>query len=82
MGVLAACRGRRAYLDCNIFIYAVEGVPITADIVGELFDLIDAAETAAISGELTLAEILAKPLEQSRDDIARIYEELLQSSPG
>lgn len=82
MGALAACRGRRVYLDSNIFIYAVEGVPAVAEAVGELLDLIDAAATAAATSELTLAEVLVKPLESNRDDIARIYEDLLQSSPG
>jgi predicted nucleic acid-binding protein len=82
MGVLTACRGRRVYHDSNIFIYAVEGMSPAAEAVGELFDLIDAAKTTAVSSDLTLAELLVRPLELGRDDLVGIYAELLQPSPG
>lgn len=82
MGVLAACRSRRVYLDSNIFIHAVGGDPTTAEAVGELFDLMDAAQTAAVTSELTLAEVLVRPLKLDRDDLFGIYEELPQPSPG
>ena len=59
-----------------------EGVSAAAEAVGELLDLIDTAGTAAVTSDLTLAEVLVKPLELNCDDIARIYEDLLQSSPG
>jgi hypothetical protein len=77
MGVLTACRGRRVYHHGNTFIYAVEGMSPAAEAVGELFDLIDAAKTTAVSSDLTLAELLVRPLELGRDDLVGIYAELL-----
>ena len=80
MDVLAACRGRHVYLDTNIFIYAVEGLAEHAPVLGGLFDLLAAGEVRGTTSELTLAEALAKPLENNRDDVARIYQEMLTSS--
>ena len=40
-------RGRRVYLDTNIFIYAVEAVAEYAAAVDALFDLIEAARLQA-----------------------------------
>ena len=80
MDALAACHGRHVYLDTNILIYAVEGLPEHAGTIGALFDRIDAGEVRATTSELTLAEALAKPLETGRNDIARLYEDMLSSA--
>ncbi len=80
MGIVEALRGRRVYLDTNIFIYAVEAVAEYAAVVDALFDLLEGGEIEAVTSELTLAEALAKPFEAGRSDIAQVYEAMLAPS--
>ena len=80
MGGVAALRGKRVYLDANVFIYAVERSPEHAAFLDGLFDLLEAGEVVAVTSELTLAEVLAKPLEEGREDLARLYEEMVAPS--
>jgi predicted nucleic acid-binding protein len=72
--------GRTAYLDTNIFIYAVEGYEPEQDFVRGLFAAIDRSELAAVTSEFTLAELLVKPFELGRHDVAAIYVELVRHS--
>lgn len=80
MGGVDALIGKGVYLDANVFVYAVEGFPEHQPFVDELFRSIDDGHIAAVTSELTLAEVLIKPLETRRDDVVAIYKELLQSS--
>jgi predicted nucleic acid-binding protein len=80
MGVVAACRGRRVYLDANIFIYAVEASTEYLPTLTPLFELFADGGAAAVASELALAEVLPRPLEAGRPDIATLYEEMLTSS--
>lgn len=80
MGRVDALIGKGVYLDTNVFVYAVEGFPEHQAFVDELFRSIDDGHVAAVTSELTLAEVLIKPLETGRDDIAAVYEQLLQNS--
>jgi predicted nucleic acid-binding protein len=80
MGIVESLRGRRVYLDTNVFIYAVEGVAEHADAIERLFSLIEEGELAACTSELALAEALAKPFEIGRNDIAQVYEAMLAPS--
>ena len=49
--------------------------------VDELLGLIEEGTITAFTSELTLAECLAKPFEEGRDDIVQAYEEFLTPSP-
>jgi predicted nucleic acid-binding protein len=80
MGGIDALRGRRLYLDANVFIYAVEGSPEHVAFLEGLLDLLDAGDATAVTSELTLAEVLAKPFEENRTDLADIYEEMVAPS--
>ena len=62
MGPLDALRGRRAYLDANVFIYAASAIGPYAAFLSELFRAIDAAQVEAFSSELTVMEVLVAPL--------------------
>jgi predicted nucleic acid-binding protein len=53
---------------------------MVADNLGDLFGIGSLAIVAVFTSELALAETLAKPFETGRDDIARVYEEMLSSS--
>jgi predicted nucleic acid-binding protein len=80
MEIIESLRGRKVYLDTNIFIYAVEAVVQYATAVNALFDLIEGGQIEAVTSELTLAEVLAKPFEAGRHDIAQVYETMLSPS--
>jgi predicted nucleic acid-binding protein len=80
MAVLEALPAGKVYLDTNVFIYAVEAVAEYGTAIGELFRLIDAGTISAVTSELALAEVLAKPFEAGRHDVAEIYQEMLAPS--
>lgn len=71
MGLLTAIRGDRIYLDTNVWIYAVESYPSFIQDLTALFQSIDQGHQVAITSELSLAEVLVKPLReknQARQD--------------
>ncbi|HWN51419.1 MAG TPA: PIN domain-containing protein [Xanthobacteraceae bacterium] len=69
--------GRAFYLDTNIIIYAIEGKNPWSDILRELFRAVDERAIHTFTSELTVAEVLAKPLELGIIDLVATYEELL-----
>ncbi|NEQ36832.1 MAG: type II toxin-antitoxin system VapC family toxin [Okeania sp. SIO3I5] len=81
MGILEAITGKRVYLDTNIFIYAVEGYAEFQDVLNELFETFDNGNLKAITSELTLAEVLVKPLIDNNTEVCLSYENSIQSSP-
>ena len=81
MAGLADLPSGKVYLDTNVFIYAVEAVPEYAVAVEALFGRIDDRSVVAVTSELTLGEVLAKPFEAGRYDIVAVYEEMLTPSP-
>ncbi|MGG6269325.1 type II toxin-antitoxin system VapC family toxin [Leptolyngbya sp. AN03gr2] len=71
MGLLTAIRGNRIYLDTNVWIYAVESYPSFIQDLTALLQSIDQGHQVAITSELSLAEVLVKPLrekDQARQD--------------
>ncbi len=80
MATLERLPGGKVYLDANVFIYAVEAVAEYAVEIEALFSRIDDGSIVAATSELTLAEVLAKPFEAGRHDIARINEDMLAPS--
>lgn len=73
--------GRTVYLDANAFIYAVERVAPYAQALRPLFASIAAGDTSAVTSEITLAEVLVKPL-QARDAELRVEFESALAGPG
>lgn len=65
------------YLDTNIIIYSVEGFPDYADKIKLLLDELDATEIIAVTSELTLAEVLVKPLQDGNVKIQQAYKDFL-----
>ncbi|NES93533.1 MULTISPECIES: type II toxin-antitoxin system VapC family toxin [Okeania] len=80
MGILEAITGTRVYLDTNIFIYAVEGYAEFQALLNELFEAFDNGSLKAITSELTLAEVLVKPLIENNTEVCLIYENAIQNS--
>ena len=80
MAILEVITGNRIYLDTNIFIYAVEGYAKFETELNELFEALDAGNLQAITSELTLAEVLVKPLIDKNAKVCSAYENAIQSS--
>src|SRR4051794_4291710 len=82
MGSLNAVAGDTVYIDANLFIYAMEGVPTVAAKLSGLFQRFDRGELRAVTSELTLAEVLVKPLRDNRADLRDKYERMMRTSPA
>ncbi|MBW4540209.1 MAG: hypothetical protein KME43_13830 [Myxacorys chilensis ATA2-1-KO14] len=63
MGILNAIQGNQVYLDTNIWIYALEAFPAYVQEPTTLFQAIDQGNLLAVTSELSLAEILVKPIQ-------------------
>ena len=81
MGRLTTLAGP-VYLDTNVFIYALEGLDAFSSELAGLFSLIQTASLQAVTSELTLAEVLVKPLSNNRTDLCSMFEETLRTSAG
>lgn len=80
MGILDALQGQKIYLDTNIFIYAIESYSDYLVALEEVFESADAGNLAVVTSELTLAEVLVKPLQERDLDKQQAYYEALQNS--
>lgn len=67
MGLLTALQGDCIYLDTNVWIYAVESYPAFIKELIALFQSIDQGNQVAITSELSLAEVLVKPLQEQNE---------------
>lgn len=77
MGKVSAQLGQRVYLDANIIIYAVEGFVAYLDQIRALMAAINADEITAVTSELTLAEVLVKPLKDQNSAVQQAYKTFL-----
>jgi predicted nucleic acid-binding protein len=80
MAGLTDILGRTVYLDTNIFIYAVEGYAPEEAFLRELLAALEDGRFTAVTSELSLAEVLVKPFEFGREDVAVAYTEFLEPS--
>jgi len=73
MGLLTTLQGDRIYLDTNVWIYAVESYPTFITELTALLDSIDQGYQVAITSELSLAEVLVKPLREQNQARQEAY---------
>jgi predicted nucleic acid-binding protein len=81
MGRVSAELGTKVYLDANIVIYAIEGFADLADQIQALLQALDDAEISAVTSELTLAEVLVKPIKDQNLAAQQAYRTFLTSTP-
>ncbi|MGK4007869.1 type II toxin-antitoxin system VapC family toxin [Sorangium sp. So ce1036] len=70
----------RIAIDTAAFIYFMEDHPVFGPIVEPLFVSLDEGRMAGVSSELTLLEVLVRPLAEQREDLANAYRRLLLDS--
>ena len=81
MGRVSDELGAKVYLDTNIIIYALEGFAAFDDQIKALLQAMDDGEISAITSELTLAEVLVKPIKDQDTTIQQLYRSFLTASP-
>jgi predicted nucleic acid-binding protein len=69
-------------LDTALFIYHFENNPTYLPFTRELFSSIEMGEKKGITSTITLLEIIFKPIELGRVDVARKYEAILVNFPN
>ena len=72
--------GTRVYLDTNVYIAAYENTQAHGDHAWRLLTAIESGEFVGVTSELTLAELLVKPIERRDYDLAQNYQEII--APG
>ncbi len=77
MTVALADLGAKLYLDTNIFIYLVEGHPTYAQPLMELFERLELDAIQAVTSELSIAEVLVKPIRDNQPTLVEVYKKLL-----
>lgn len=82
MGKVSAELGQRVYTDANIVIYAVEGFAAYLDQIRALMTAMNTGEITIITSELTLAEVLVKPLKDQNPTIQQAYKTFLSPTPA
>jgi predicted nucleic acid-binding protein len=82
MGLLDLIKGDRVYLDANIWIYASEGVSDYSQSLSALFEAVDAGLLKLVTSELSLAEILVRPIKEGNVLEQETYTEAITSTDG
>jgi predicted nucleic acid-binding protein len=77
MGRLNLSGGHRVYLDTNVLIHLVEGLSSHAAELDMLIDAIDRGGVVCATSELSLAEVLVKPLATGNTALTQQYHELI-----
>lgn len=74
--------GHTAVLDTNILIYLFEDHPQFGPLAEYVIDQIASGSFAGLVTPVTVAELLVKPLQQDRKDIAQAYRRALSHLKG
>ncbi len=82
VGGLIASRHQRILLDTSVWIYHFEQNAAFGDAAGDVIEQLEAGRFQGIASELTLLELIVKPLQLGRQDAADDYETLLSYFPN
>jgi predicted nucleic acid-binding protein len=80
MGLLSELEGPRVYLNTNILIYWIEGFSTGAAELQELFDAFAEGRLTGVTSELTLAEVLVRPIADGKHHARVAYERAVRDS--
>jgi predicted nucleic acid-binding protein len=82
VGKISQELGHRVYFDANIIIYLVEGFVPYLDQLRALSTALNTGEIIAFTSELSLAEVLVKPLKDQLPAIQQAYKVFLTPTPA
>ena len=80
MGLINSIRGDCIYLDANIWIYALEGASEYSQQLTALFEESDAGSLTLVTSELSLAEIMVKPIRTANVSEQENYKKAITST--
>jgi len=72
----------RVYLDANVFITAFEHAGARSDHAWWILEAVEHGEIVGATSEITLAEVLVKPVERGAKDLASAYEQMILPGPN
>ena len=81
MGALELPASGNIYLDTNCFIYSVERIDPYRTILDALWQAVSVGQIKVVTSELTLLEVLVKPLKARDFTTAGIFRTVLRHSP-
>lgn len=82
MGPQVSATPPRVYLDANVFIAAFEHAGAHSDHAWWILDAIEEGAIVGATSEMTLAEILVKPVERGAAELASAYEAMIMPGPN
>jgi len=80
MGLLALLKGDRIYVDTNIWIYALEGFSDYKNSLIALSEAVAAGKLALVTSELSLAEVLVKPIKKGDTLGQEVYKKAIETT--
>ncbi len=81
MGPLTLPSGGPAYLDANAFVYTVERIDPYRAVLDSFWSDVQASGATVVTSELTLLEVLVKPLKASDALLETAFRTVLETSP-
>src|SRR4051812_19064143 len=78
--MVASVSTARIYLDSNVFVAAYETISARSDHAWWILTAIEGGEFLGVTSELTLSEVLVKPLQEDDPELVRRYQEII--APG
>ena len=81
MGALELPASGKIYLDANCFIYSVERIDPYRAVLDTLWQAVSVGQILVVTSELTLLEVLVKPLKAGDFTTAGIFRTVLRHSP-
>jgi predicted nucleic acid-binding protein len=73
---------KRILFDTSVWIYHFEQNPVFGESAGYVIEQLEAGRFRGVASELTLLELIVKPLQLGRQDAADDYETLLSYFPN
>jgi predicted nucleic acid-binding protein len=78
----AIAPGSTVTVDTSPIIYMLEGHPVLAQRFAPLFEAVESGRNQIMISVITIAEVLAGPLQKGREGLARRYRQVMTTSPG
>ena len=82
MGQITLPLSGTVYVDTNAVVYRVERIEPFLTASAPLWDALDAGRVSIVTSELTLLEVLVKPLREGKTDLASLYRTVLLGTVG
>ncbi len=81
MGVLTLPESGTVYLDANVFIYSIERIDPYRSMLDTLWLTVSTGQVTVVTSELTLLEVLVKPLKVGDATTATLFRTVLKHTP-